>query len=141
MCRYCRLVEQVDDLASLICSISDLGDELFSLKATIVSLQTNANATLVSASCNHAPSPVSASTESAEGLNSQCTLSVSARVPVFSTHHTSDKRYNIVFLELKNALWVLSDMSAWSQILIMSSTLFLAFTTPSRSTLSRIAFG
>ena len=90
-------------MASLKCSVRDLADELSSLKATIVSLQANANASSVSASCNHAPLPVSASTESAEDLNSQPAVSVSASVPVISNsvlkhdpHHTSDKRYNIV---------------------------------------------
>ena len=133
MCHHCRLVEQVADLASLKCSVRDLADKLSSLKATIVNLQANANASSVSASCNHAPLPVSASTESAEDLNSQLVVSVSASVLVISNsvmkrdpHHTSDKITKSYFLVLRNVLWVLLDISTWSQILIMSSKLFLA---------------
>ena len=44
MCHHCRLVEQVADLTSLKSSVRDPADELSSLKATIVSLQANANA-------------------------------------------------------------------------------------------------
>ena len=115
MCPHCRLVEQAADLASLKCSVRDLADELSSLKATIVSLQADVNASSVSASCNHAPLPVSASTESAEDLNSQPTVSVSASVPVISNsvlkrdpHHTSDKRYNIVLFGVEECSVVTS---------------------------------
>ena len=115
MCPHCRLVEQAADLASLKCSVRDLADELSSLKATIVSLQADVNASSVSASCNHAPLPVSASTESAEDLNSQPAVSVSASVPVISNsvlkrdpHHTSDKRYNIVLFGVEECSVVTS---------------------------------